>query len=189
MLHTRRHACRNPCDIGVDDGIGQPTRPRHHWHTAISEAVELGEAAGFEATGNEDGIAAALHQMRQRLVIADAHADAARMAFGGVAKPCLQCRIAGTQHRQPGAETDEMIRHVEQQVHALLPCQTTDDDEQRPSASLQPERRLGCAFVDTAFAYRPGREIARQIGVAGRIPYRRIDAVDDAGHHALPRAH
>ena len=80
--------------VGVDHRVGQPAGARHHRHAAIGEAIELGQAARLEAAGHENRISARLHPVRQRLVIADAHGDAARMARGGAVEAGFQRRIA-----------------------------------------------------------------------------------------------
>src|SRR3546814_10032660 len=54
-------------------------RSRHNRHASIAEAVKLGQAARFEAGGDQYGVAARLHQMRQRLVIADPRPNPAAM--------------------------------------------------------------------------------------------------------------
>ena len=42
--------------IGVDDGIGQSPDPRHHRHGAVAHGAKLGQAAGLETRGHENGV-------------------------------------------------------------------------------------------------------------------------------------
>ncbi len=78
-----RDTCRDGSLVCVDHRIRQSTGSGDDRHAAIAQTVELGQPAGFEARWDEDRVGAALHQMRQRLIIADHDADAAAMARGG----------------------------------------------------------------------------------------------------------
>ena len=78
--------------VGVDDRVGKAADPRDHRHAAVAQAVELGQPAGLEARGHENGVGAALQQVRQRLVIAGDDADPAAMARGGGMERALERR-------------------------------------------------------------------------------------------------
>ena len=68
--------------VGVDHRVGQAADAGDDRHAAVAQAVELGQAAGLEARRHEDRVAAALDQVRQRLVVAD---DARRRGRDGAA--------------------------------------------------------------------------------------------------------
>ena len=55
---------------------------RHDRHAAVGEAIELGQPARLETRWHDNGIAAALHAVRQCLVIAEPQADPPGMPRG-----------------------------------------------------------------------------------------------------------
>ena len=69
---------------GINDGIGKAARRPHQRQGTVFEAVELGEAAGFEAAWHKDDVATGNHLVRERFVVGDAHADFFRMTPGEV---------------------------------------------------------------------------------------------------------
>ena len=89
--------------VGVDHRVGQPADPGHDRDRAVAQAVELGQAAGLEARGHQDGVAAALHQVGERLVVAEHAADPAGMGQRRGATARLQRRLAGAQHGELAA--------------------------------------------------------------------------------------
>ena len=172
--------------VGVDHRIGQTAGARHHRYAAIGEAIELRQAARLEPAGHENRVAARLHPVRQRLVIADAHGDAAGMARGGLVEARFQRRIARPQQRKTPADPDEMVDRFEQDVHALLPGEPADHHEQRTVAGFQRELLLQRPFVGGAFCQRASAEIRLERGIDLRVPLLRVDAVDDAAHPIAP---
>ncbi|KAG5721678.1 hypothetical protein E4T56_gene6046, partial [Termitomyces sp. T112] len=174
--------------IGIHHRIGQPPRARHHRHAAIGQTVQLRQAARLEPAGHEDGVAPRLHPVRERLVIADAHRNAPRMARGGGGKFPHQRRIARPQQRQTPPHPGQMVEALRQHIHALLPGQTADHDEQRAIVTLKAEFRLQRALVGQALAKRARGEMALDCRVAGRVPFGRVDAVDNAMDLCAPTA-
>src|SRR5690606_13192105 len=98
-------------------------------HAAIAQAVKLRQPAGLEARGNDDGIAAALHQVRELLVIADDSADTTAMAGSGRQQRAFQCRIARAEDGEPDTGGNRLVEDRVQDVHSLLPGEAADDAE------------------------------------------------------------
>ena len=88
--------------VGVDHRVGQAADPGHDRDRAVAQAVELGQAAGLEARRHEDGVAAALQQVRERLVVAEHAADPAGMGHGRGAEARLQRRRRPSPARRAG---------------------------------------------------------------------------------------
>ena len=78
-------------------------------HAAVAQAVELGQAAGLEARRDQDGVAAALHGVRQRLVVADDDADPARVLGGEGEEGGLEPGVAAAEHGEPVAGLDDVL--------------------------------------------------------------------------------
>ena len=97
-------------DVGVDHGVGEAAGAGDDRDAAVAQAVELGQAAGLEARGDDDGVAAGLHQVGERLVVAEDGADAAGVLGGeraegrsrGRARRCRGRRGGGRRGRCPG---------------------------------------------------------------------------------------
>ncbi len=108
--------------------------------------------------------------------------DAARMARRGRLQSGLDRTIARTEQCEPPPDANQMVEHLEQDVHALLPRQPAYDDEQRPIAPFEPEHVLERALVALAT-----RELACGIGLRkvcigpGR-PFAFVDPVEDSEH-------
>ena len=94
--------------------------------------------------------------------------------------------IARTQQRQPRAVANDVVEHFGQHVHALLPGQPGDDDEQgRPrviGVRIQPELGLQCAFVGRASGRCPRGEGRGERRIVRRVPLGSVDAVDHPAH-------
>ncbi len=150
-------------------------------HAAVAQAIELRQAAGLEARRDDDGVAAGLHEVRHRLVIADGDADAAGMAGGGGQQRAFERRIAGTENRRacrPCATISSAVaamrsmpfcqvrRLMTQKIGALSSCEPEEFGD-RPAvlvAALQ--RRRAVVGVDD--------------GIGRRVPDVGVDAIDDA---------
>ena len=61
---------------------GEAAGVAHDRQGAVAHGVHLGQAAGLEARGHEDRVRPCLHEVRERLVIAQHHSDAALVALG-----------------------------------------------------------------------------------------------------------
>ena len=114
--------------VGVDHRVGEAAGARDDRHAAVAQAVELGQPAGLEARRDQDRVAAALHQVRQRLVIADA-----RRRPGRGCRAARRQQAAFERRRRPSRAPpaappmrDQLVEHADQQVHALLPGQPAD---------------------------------------------------------------
>ena len=135
-------------------------------HAAIAQAVKLRQAAGFEARGDEDGVGAALQQVRQSLVIADARADPPGVARRGGGECRFQGGVAGSQHGQPAARGHELGRP--RSASRSMPfCQDRRliDGKERSVAACRgrtPPRSRACWPADAAASARhsgpPGRD-------------------------------
>ena len=156
--------------VGVDHRIGEPAGACDDRHAAIAQAVELGQPARLEARRDEDRVAAALHGVRQALVIADDHADPAAMAGRAGKQRALQRMVAGAEHRKLGAGRDQPIADGGQYVDALLPGQAADHAKQRAVVMLEAEALLDRAAVDGAALHRLRREIGGEHRVRLRDP-------------------
>ena len=67
--------------IGVDDGVGEAADARDDRHRAIAHRAKLGQAAGLEARGHQNGVGAGLDEMGEALLIAEMDADPPRMVL------------------------------------------------------------------------------------------------------------
>ena len=168
--------------VGVDHRVGKAAGARHHRHAAIAQAVELGQPAGLEARRDDDGVAAALHQVRQRLVIADRPRRRGR--DGGRRRQAARLRAPAspepsTASRAPAATMPSTI--AAQQVHALLPGQPADDADDRAVVVVEAEALLDRARLLACAAFSVVGRIGRgQMRVGRRVPDVGVDAVDDA---------
>ncbi len=115
-LHAGGNACCQSGFICVNHSVGQTAGARHDRQSTIAHAVKLREAAGLEPGRDQDCVAAALHQMRQGLVIADDHADRSRMPVGCGNEACLKVFVAAPQHCKARTACDEGRHRIEQQI-------------------------------------------------------------------------
>ena len=72
---TGGNALRQACRICIDDGVGQAADPTNQRQGAITQRVELRQAARLKTRGYEDHVGAADDQMRQAVVVADLDTD------------------------------------------------------------------------------------------------------------------
>ena len=104
----------------------------------------------------------------------------------------LERGVASAEQRQPSAQPHEVLQRLEQHVHALLPGQPADHDEQRAPITAHPgiEPELGRQRGAVGFA--PGQTIRadrrRDCRLGLRVPLGGVDPVDDPLHGAAPRA-
>ena len=121
-------------DVGVDHRVGEAAGAGDDGDAAVAQAVELGQAAGLEARGDDDGVAAGLHQVGERLVVADDGADAAGELGGERAEGASRGRLAGAEDGEAVAGADDVLGgDPGEEVDALLPGQAADEDEERAS--------------------------------------------------------
>jgi hypothetical protein len=167
--------------VGVDHRVGQPAHARHHRHATIAQAVELGQAAGFEARRHGDRVGAALHEVRERLVVAVDAADLPGVIAHGGPEAGLDLGIAAAEHGQLAAVLQQARQGREQQVDTLLPGQPADHAHQRTAgivcqAEACAQRRLvGGPVAQCACGV--GR---LEVRVRARIPDVQVNAVDYA---------
>ena len=83
-----------------------PTR-RTSGKRAITQRVELGQAARLEARGYEDHVGAADDQMRQALVIADLGRDPPRYCAAASSEAVLEIAVAGAEQGELAAARDK----------------------------------------------------------------------------------
>ena len=159
--------------VGVDHGVGEPADARHDRDGAVAQAVELGEAAGLEARGHQDGVGPALQQVGERLVIAEDAADPAGMRLRRRGEARLDGRVARAQDRQLAAMGQQRRQGAQQEVQALLLGQAADDDAQKClGIGVEPEALLQGSAVGRGLE--PPCIVARgQVGVVWPGPRRR----------------
>ena len=86
--------------VGVDHRVAQPADMRDDRQRAVAQGAELRQAARLEARRHQQRVAAALDQMRQRLVVADLRADIVRVGGGGGTQTRFQRRARRSRARQ-----------------------------------------------------------------------------------------
>ena len=182
-LDAGRDPCRKRRLIGIDDRVGKAADARDDRHAAIAQAVELGQPAGLEARRDEDRIGAALEEMRERLVIADDDADAARMPRGRGGEAALRARASPEPSRASRPpEATMRVERIDQKVHALLPGQPADDAEERSVVRVEAEALLRArACSPRRWPSFAAAKVRGEMRVGRRVPDIGVDAVDDAG--------
>src|SRR5207237_3318967 len=119
------------------------------------------EPAGLVTRRHEKQIAARLDTVGERLVEADAHADAIGVTLGQSAEAVFQAAIARAEHHQTDAEAQRVVGDAEQDVAALLRAETRDHAGERGvERDLQTHLRDQRLLADALAAER-ARAVAR----------------------------
>ena len=110
---------RSAMGVEFDHRVDETARVGDERDRPVAEAVELREAAGFEAGGDEDGVAARVHAVREAFVVADADGDE-RVRGGGGGEGAFKLGVAGAEEGELAAAVDEGGERFEEEVEALL---------------------------------------------------------------------
>ena len=168
--------------------VAQAAGLAHDRQRAVTHGDHLRQAARLEARRHEQKIAARVHAVRQRLVVADVGAQAALVPPLGAAHKVLIFGVArAEEHERHVLAVHELVEHALHQVEALLRRHARDHgDDGRVRADLETElpAQRGAA----------GGLAARVVGGVGRgdaavvrgVKDGGVDAVEDAGQLVLP---
>ena len=167
--------------IGVDHGVCQAPDAAHQRQAAVFQAVELGQAAGLEARGDEGDVAAAEDAVGQRLVIVQAHRHLSRVRLRLRCQRMLQSGVATAQHQQLPATAHHFLDAAEHQRQAFLFGEPADQRKQRRiGQGLQTGLGLQSGFVERlAGQVAPIKRVGQQ-GIVARVPDAAVHAVQDA---------
>ena len=167
--------------IGVDHGVGQAPDAAHQRQAAVFQAVELGQAAGLEARGNQGDVAAAKDAVRQRLVVIQPHRHAPRVRLRLRCQRMFQGGVAAAQNQQLSATTHHFLDAAEHQRQAFLFGEPAHQRKQR-SIGQQIQTGLGLQgrFVQRlAGQFAPIKRVGEQ-GIVARVPDAAVHAIQDA---------
>ena len=124
-----------------------------------------------------------MQQVGEGLVLADDHADRARIALGGGAERVLEPGVAGADQGELPAEARDQRQGVEDKVQALLAAEAADDaEQQRIGRRIEAEALLQGGLVGGAARHVARRIGRRDVGVVRRVPQGVVDAVAQARH-------
>src|SRR5690606_14095171 len=160
--------------------VGEAAGPADYGHATAAQAVELGQSAGLEAGGDEDGVGTGLHEMRKRLDIAEDEPDSGRMARSGGGKAELLQRIVRTHDRQLAPMGDDLAGGLDDEVDALLQGKAGDDAEDRAVIGDESEAADQCRAVFPTAGQADAVVGGGDMLVRLRVPDGIVDAVDDA---------
>ena len=169
-------------DVGVDHRVGEAAGAGDDRHAAVAQAVELGEAAGLEARGDEDGVAAGLHQVGERLVVADDDADAAGELGGERAEGASRARgspLPRTARRWPARTMSWAVIQARRSMPFCQVSRLTSTKSGRV-VGVQAEARLERGAVLGAALQLAGGVGRGEQRVGLGVPDVGVDAVDDA---------
>src|ERR1051326_5369638 len=111
------------------DGVVKTAGCANDWNSAVLEAVNLIQAAGFVLRGHEEHVTASFDLVGQRIVVGDLNGDLLRELFlhPGEHFFVLAITIAQGDHNQFLA--GETVHDLGNQVEALLRRETRDDSD------------------------------------------------------------
>ncbi|MCY1412769.1 hypothetical protein D9M71_281850 [compost metagenome] len=168
----------------VFDGVCQAAGAPGDRQRAEALGVHLAQAAGLEARGHQQEIAAGVDASGVGFVEADFHADTAGVAFPQLDHGPLQLRLALADHGDAAALGDDVLGHFTGQVDAFLLDQARDHGEQRTVVIVQLELLLHMLGVGALALPLMGAEAFPQVRVAARFPAF-VYAIGDAAELAL----
>ena len=168
--------------------VAQAAGLAHDRQCAVAHGDHLRQAAWLEVRRHEQKVAARIHAVRQRLIVANVGAQAALVPPLGAAHEVLVFGVAGAEeHERHVLAVHELVEHALHQVEAFLRRHARDHgDDGRVRADLKPElpAQRGAA----------GGLAAQVVGGVGRgdaavvrgVKNGGVDAVEDAGQLVLP---
>ena len=164
---------------GVYDAVRQSPATVDDGRRAVSQTVELIQAAWFEARWHEEQVAAGLDAMGQPFIETDSAGDISRQLRARLLKACFQFRHPGSQKCQLDGQANEFGQDVQNQIDSLLRNQPGDESQQRDiSLNRQAHFGLKGAF-DRGFSGQiVGIVVRGEVWIADRIPERGIDAIE-----------
>mmetsp|Transcript_26193 Transcript_26193/g.56823 ORF Transcript_26193/g.56823 Transcript_26193/m.56823 type:complete len:262 (-) Transcript_26193:1093-1878(-) len=171
--------------------VPQPAHRVHHRHRPVPHGVELVEAAGLEAAGHEEDVAARVDAVGH--FHREPHPPPALVAVAvfEMAHGVLHVLPAAPQHHQLHVHLQQPLRRLEDLVHPLLVVQPPDEAQQRHlralrEAQLPLQRRLARHLPPArhALPVRPVVAVAVRLQELVRlwVPLGVVDAVDYAAH-------
>ena len=132
--------------------------------------------------GHEQHVTAGDGEVRQRIGVAEVHADVPRVTIAQHLEAPLEVVLAAADDDQLPARFDDGVGGVGGEVEAFLPVQAAHDDEDRAvGQALQIESRAQCGLARDFPCEIVMVVMRRQHRVVARIPGPVVDAVDDAG--------
>ena len=149
---------------------------------AVVHTDELGQAAGLELRGHQQGVRTGVDSVGPALVIHDVGAEVAPVGVFVVPEGVLIAPVAGAQHHHLGVLIHDLGQNGVHQVQSLLVGQPGDQtDDELVVVLPQPQLLLQCPLV----LLLPGQNIGNvvvgvQHGVRPGIPDVVVNAVDDA---------
>ncbi len=177
--------------VPVPHRIGQSAGGSYDREGAVGHRVHLVEAAGFEAARHQEEVAPGFDTVGKRVVVADAHADAARKVIGEPAVLLFEPTVAATQqHELQSSRPEELRERLDGEVQALLVPEARNHADQRGVGSIgQLELFLQVNLAGTFAGEVLGAEVFRQMLVLLRVPFVEVDAVQDAVETGLAALH
>ena len=163
---------------GVLEAAGLPD----DGHGAVAHGDELGQAAGLEEGGHQQGVGAGVDPVGQGFVIGDIGADAALVVVLKPAEALLVAGVAGAQDHHLGVAVQQGGKDGIHQIQALLIGQPGDQAQHHLiGVLLQAQLLLEGQLVGLLQL----QEVVRAVGggqqlVAAAVPLLHVDAVDDA---------
>ena len=163
------------------DRVGQTSRLSHDGRRAVGQRVHLIEAARFEAGRHDERIRAGLDPVRRRLVVPDEGAETAGSVGLEEAHRAFERRLAGAQHCDADAATDELGCGLEKEIEAFLVCEAADRAEDHAGVAGLEAREA----TELRAALRLPAEVLRsvvrgEVVVVRRVPDGRVDSVQNA---------
>jgi hypothetical protein len=169
--------------IGVEDSVGEAAGIADDGESAVFEADELGEAAGFVIGGDEDEVGAGVDEVGELLVVADFEVAIRVIVEAGFKVPENGIDIA----LEGGAEEDELAAAVEaigdgmeDEADAFLGVEAADESDEGFEAAPEPEAIAEGFFIGVFGAERGGAVAGGDMGIELGVPGGVIDAIEDA---------
>lgn len=171
------------------DGISQATNGLNDRQGAVAFGVELRQTAGFVARGHQQRITTGHRQVCERFGIADVDTDLPREAMLQLPELPLEVAITAADHHELGACCDQRLGRVDDHIEALLPIQSTDNDEDGSRGVIRQRKMLTKS--------RLADELARQVvliirggqmRIVARIPCSIINPVENADQTVIARS-
>ena len=163
-------------------GIFQTAGFPHDGHCAVAHGNQLGQAAGLEQAGHQEGVRARVDLMGDAFVVSDIGADKAPIFLFIVPEGVFIPRVAGAKHHHLGIAVHQVGEDGVDQVQAFLVGQAGNQPQHKPPGDLvQLHFGLQVLFVSRLPLQEIFCVIGRfQQGVRIAVPDVCVDAVDDA---------
>ena len=169
--------------------VAQTAGLAHDRQRAVAHGDHLRQAARLKARRHEQEIAARVHTVRQRLVIADIGAQASLVPPFGAAHEVLIFGVArAEEHERHVLLLHEFVEHTLHEVEALLRRHARDHgNDGRVFADLEPELLTQRGAADRLAAHVVHGVGRGDAAVVRGVKYGGVDAVEDARQLMLPR--